>query len=415
MGDTPVVAALDTDASRTVSPATTATTPATGDSANRRQQVYILMAAGAGGMLVCVCLLLAMKQTLASARRDQGSSSSPSSSNGASPGSGSQQRPGLADNPIFNAALFLPSEPGSSMAISATAGENASLPVAEAPPSFFCPITQDLMRDPVLIGDGHTYERDAIKQWLAGHSTSPMTNAPLDEQQRNMVPNHTLRSMIVEHVEKFIAENHPEPAAATVAGTEVDGADDGFVNPLSDSAPPVDDDESAAVLPSEAAPVGATFDVENGSGAVGTGDGATFDVEEAGSRRRGRTGLFAAPRGRNAGSSTGTPPADSTAATEEPGPEPEPAPEPLPTPAPARLTGPYSIEEFDPDLYSRQEMETVQVLLSQLASSGGLTFRVLAQYNITCPRRMAEDRRRRAVFREQQMQAQQRAAAAADG
>ena len=55
----------------------------------------------------------------------------------------------------------------------------------------------------------------------------------------------------------------------------------------------------------------------------------------------------------------------------------------------------------------------MRLLLSQFAGNG-LTFNILAQYNVTCPRRMAEDRRRRAVFREQQMRAQaDRAAAAA--
>ena len=31
--------------------------------------------------------------------------------------------------------------------------------------SFLCPITQEVMTDPVLTSDGHTYERDAIEHW----------------------------------------------------------------------------------------------------------------------------------------------------------------------------------------------------------------------------------------------------------
>ena len=31
---------------------------------------------------------------------------------------------------------------------------------------FMCPITQELMVDPVFTEDGQTYERDAIKTWL---------------------------------------------------------------------------------------------------------------------------------------------------------------------------------------------------------------------------------------------------------
>lgn len=38
-----------------------------------------------------------------------------------------------------------------------------------------CCITYQTMTDPVVDGDGHTYERDAIVQWLRVHGTSPMT------------------------------------------------------------------------------------------------------------------------------------------------------------------------------------------------------------------------------------------------
>ncbi len=53
---------------------------------------------------------------------------------------------------------------------------------------------QEVMTDPVLCADGHSYERAAIKAWLRGHDTSPMTGEPLPN--RDVVPNHTLRSMI---------------------------------------------------------------------------------------------------------------------------------------------------------------------------------------------------------------------------
>ena len=47
---------------------------------------------------------------------------------------------------------------------SAVAGE----PVAPAPvpPQYLCPITGELMEDPVTTADGHAYERAAIAQWL---------------------------------------------------------------------------------------------------------------------------------------------------------------------------------------------------------------------------------------------------------
>jgi hypothetical protein len=45
-----------------------------------------------------------------------------------------------------------------------------------APAAFRCALTQEVMIDPVLAGDGFIYERSAIEQWLAmGRGTSPMT------------------------------------------------------------------------------------------------------------------------------------------------------------------------------------------------------------------------------------------------
>ena len=36
---------------------------------------------------------------------------------------------------------------------------------SSALPSFFCPLTLDLMRDPVSTEDGQTFEREPIEQW----------------------------------------------------------------------------------------------------------------------------------------------------------------------------------------------------------------------------------------------------------
>ncbi|KAL0679991.1 hypothetical protein Bca4012_007972 [Brassica carinata] len=67
----------------------------------------------------------------------------------------------------------------------------------EPPPYFLCPITQEVMREPSVAADGHTYEAEALREWLDnGHDTSPMTNLKL--AHRNLVPNHPLRSAIRE-------------------------------------------------------------------------------------------------------------------------------------------------------------------------------------------------------------------------
>ena len=42
---------------------------------------------------------------------------------------------------------------------------------------FACPITYELIHDPVIAADGHTYDRSAIQRWLAKHDTSPKVRA----------------------------------------------------------------------------------------------------------------------------------------------------------------------------------------------------------------------------------------------
>ena len=48
------------------------------------------------------------------------------------------------------------------------------------PHELICPITHDLMRDPVLAADGHAYERVAIEDWFSRQLTSPITGERLD-------------------------------------------------------------------------------------------------------------------------------------------------------------------------------------------------------------------------------------------
>ncbi|CAI5488136.1 unnamed protein product, partial [Closterium sp. Naga37s-1] len=78
------------------------------------------------------------------------------------------------------------------------AWRTANLPSPnKAASCFFCPLTKEVMQDPVLAADGHTYERAAIAKWLAeGNSTSPMTHEPLPNT--DVMPNHAIRAMITE-------------------------------------------------------------------------------------------------------------------------------------------------------------------------------------------------------------------------
>jgi hypothetical protein len=67
--------------------------------------------------------------------------------------------------------------------------------VAPPPALFLCPLTHEVMEDPVVAQDGYTYERAMITQWQARSCRSPMTNQPMG---RALLPNHALRSSIQE-------------------------------------------------------------------------------------------------------------------------------------------------------------------------------------------------------------------------
>ncbi|XP_075678127.1 WD repeat, SAM and U-box domain-containing protein 1-like [Dermatophagoides pteronyssinus] len=65
----------------------------------------------------------------------------------------------------------------------------------QKPSEFCCPIIKEIMNDPVVASDGHSYERTAIQKWISdGNVTSPLTNEVLDSQI--LTPNYNLRSLI---------------------------------------------------------------------------------------------------------------------------------------------------------------------------------------------------------------------------
>lgn len=63
--------------------------------------------------------------------------------------------------------------------------------------SFICPITREVMVDPVETSSGHTFERSSIEKWFAdGNNLCPLTMIPLDTSI--LRPNKTLRQSIEE-------------------------------------------------------------------------------------------------------------------------------------------------------------------------------------------------------------------------
>jgi len=71
--------------------------------------------------------------------------------------------------------------------------------------AFNCPITQQIMKDPVVDSEGNTYERAAIIDWLTNHNDSPITRNPLHIE--DLKPNRALRDSIEEYLK---AQNQPQ-------------------------------------------------------------------------------------------------------------------------------------------------------------------------------------------------------------
>ena len=83
------------------------------------------------------------------------------------------------------------------------------------PSTYYCPITHDIMKDPVMDDNGHTYEREAISEWLSIRQTSPITRNLL--ATTNLVPNRVLKDTIelsIKAQEEETNSNRTKAAAA---------------------------------------------------------------------------------------------------------------------------------------------------------------------------------------------------------
>jgi len=57
-------------------------------------------------------------------------------------------------------------------------------------PVPICPITQDVMREPVIDKEGNTYEKSAILEWLKTNNNSPITRNVISASE--LIPNRAL-------------------------------------------------------------------------------------------------------------------------------------------------------------------------------------------------------------------------------
>ncbi|WVZ81745.1 hypothetical protein U9M48_029087 [Paspalum notatum var. saurae] len=92
---------------------------------------------------------------------------------------------------------------------------------AAVPAHFVCPISLDLMRDPVTAPTGITYDRDSVEAWLArGNARCPVTGRPL--RLADLVPNHATRRMIQDWC---VATRTPRVPTPRVPLADADAAD----------------------------------------------------------------------------------------------------------------------------------------------------------------------------------------------
>lgn len=78
---------------------------------------------------------------------------------------------------------------------------------AEIPPAYTCPISEEIMEDPVILTlDGRSYEREKITEWLKTKKQSPFNRAEMKPGQtidEVLIPNRNLQ----EAIEAFRADN----------------------------------------------------------------------------------------------------------------------------------------------------------------------------------------------------------------
>ena len=65
------------------------------------------------------------------------------------------------------------------------------------PPDFYCPITGELINEPLTDPEGHTYEESQILQWLSTNQTSPVTRSTLlpSQLKKNIAMKRSIESI----------------------------------------------------------------------------------------------------------------------------------------------------------------------------------------------------------------------------
>lgn len=91
------------------------------------------------------------------------------------------------------------------------------------PNDFLCPLSLEIMIDPVIVASGQTFERRSIEKWIeAGHRTCPKTGQPLEHL--SLAPNYALQNLIKKWCERNkVSLARKEASSSTSAGCGREG------------------------------------------------------------------------------------------------------------------------------------------------------------------------------------------------
>ncbi|PON90460.1 Beta-catenin [Trema orientale] len=98
----------------------------------------------------------------------------------------------------------------------------AKCPSLMIPHEFLCPITLEIMTDPVIVASGQSYERESIQKWFdSGHRTCPKTRQTL--AHLSLTPNYALKALILQWSEKnnFQLPTKDSPADQESSSTDL--------------------------------------------------------------------------------------------------------------------------------------------------------------------------------------------------
>ncbi|KAL2549393.1 U-box domain-containing protein 9 [Forsythia ovata] len=93
--------------------------------------------------------------------------------------------------------------------------DNFSISTVPPPPEFRCPISGEIMKNPVVLASGQTYDEQFIQKWLKdGHQTCPTTDHVLPHTL--LTPNNLVKKII----SKWCKEHTTEMSCSAMEGDE---------------------------------------------------------------------------------------------------------------------------------------------------------------------------------------------------